>query len=35
VPATTRASVALYNLPVDIDLLVAGIRRAQTFFGVA
>jgi cysteine desulfurase/selenocysteine lyase len=35
VPATTRASVALYNQPVDIDLLVAGIRRAQTFFGVA
>ena len=35
VPATTRASVALYNQPFEIDLLVAGIRRAQAFFGVA
>jgi len=35
VPATTRASFALYNQPVEVDLLVVGIRRAQTFFGVA
>ncbi len=35
VPATTRASVALYNQPGDIDQLVVGIRRAQAFFGVA
>ena len=35
VPATTRASVALYNQPFEIDLLAAGIRRAQAFFGVA
>jgi cysteine desulfurase/selenocysteine lyase len=35
VPATTRASVALYNQPFEIDALVAGIRRAQHFFGVA
>jgi cysteine desulfurase/selenocysteine lyase len=35
VPATTRASFALYNQPSDIDALLAGIRRAQQFFGVA
>jgi cysteine desulfurase/selenocysteine lyase len=35
VPATTRASFALYNQPDEIDALVAGIRRAQAFFGVA
>ena len=35
VPATTRASFALYNQPSEIDALVAGIRRAQAFFGVA
>jgi cysteine desulfurase/selenocysteine lyase len=35
VPATTRASFALYNQPEEIDALVAGIRRAQGFFGVA
>ncbi len=35
VPATTRASVALYNQPSDIDALAAGVRRAQAFFGVA
>jgi cysteine desulfurase/selenocysteine lyase len=34
VPATTRASFYLYNQPEEIDALVAGIRRAQTFFGV-
>ena len=30
VPATTRASFALYNQPFEVDLLVVGIRRAQT-----
>ena len=35
VPSTTRASFGLYNQPFEIDLLVAGIRRAQEFFGVA
>ncbi len=35
VPATTRASMALYNQPFEVDALVAGIRRAQRYFGVA
>ena len=35
VPATTRASFGIYNQPFEIDALVVGIRRAQTFFGVA
>jgi len=35
VPATTRASFALYNQPAEIDALVAGVRRARQFFGVA
>jgi cysteine desulfurase/selenocysteine lyase len=35
VPATTRASLALYNQPFEVDALVAGIRRAQRYFGVA
>ncbi len=35
VPATSRASFYLYNQPEDVDALVAGIRRAQEFFGVA
>ncbi|MGB7979834.1 MAG: cysteine desulfurase [Candidatus Nanopelagicales bacterium] len=35
VPSTTRASFGLYNQPFEIDLLAAGIRRAQEFFGVA
>lgn len=35
VPATTRASFYLYNRPEEVDALVAGIRRAQTFFGVS
>lgn len=33
VPATTRASLALYNQPEEIDALVTGIRRVQTLFG--
>jgi cysteine desulfurase/selenocysteine lyase len=35
VPATTRASLGLYNQPADLDALLVGIRRAQQFFGVA
>ena len=34
VPATTRASVYVYNDTADLDALVAGIRHAQSFFGV-
>ncbi len=34
VPATTRASFGVYNQPFEVDALVAGIRRAQDFFGV-
>ena len=34
VPATTRASFALYNQPFEVDALIAGIARAQHFFGV-
>ena len=33
VPATTRASLALYNTPEDIDALVLGLRRVQEVFG--
>lgn len=33
VPATTRASLYLYNTPQDIDELVQGIRNAQKYFG--
>jgi cysteine desulfurase/selenocysteine lyase len=35
VPATTRASFALYNQPEEIVALVAGIRLAQEFWGAA
>ncbi len=35
VPATTRASFALYNQPDEVDALVAGIRSAQRYFGTA
>lgn len=34
-PATARASFALYNSKDDIDALVAGIKKAQKLFGVA
>ena len=34
IPATTRASVYVYNDTDDLDALVAGITHAQTFFGV-
>jgi cysteine desulfurase/selenocysteine lyase len=32
VPATTRASFALYNTRQEIDILVRGIRRALEVF---
>ena len=35
VPATTRATFALYTTPGEIDALAAGVRYAQRFFGVA
>ncbi|MDJ0012441.1 cysteine desulfurase [Rhodococcus erythropolis] len=35
VAATARASFALYNNTAEIDVLVAAIKRAQEFFGVA
>ena len=33
VPATTRASLYLYNTTEDLDVLVAGIQGAQKYFG--
>ena len=35
VAATARASFALYSTTAEIDVLVAAIKRAQEFFGVA
>lgn len=35
IPSTVRASFYLYNQPNDVDALVAGVREAQRFFGVA
>ncbi|GAA5123131.1 cysteine desulfurase [Haloechinothrix salitolerans] len=35
IPATVRASFYLYNQPSDVDALVAGVREARRFFGVA
>jgi cysteine desulfurase/selenocysteine lyase len=32
VPATARASLALYNTRSDVDALVAGVRKAQEMF---
>ena len=32
VPATARASLALYNTRDDVDALVAGLRRAREVF---
>ncbi len=32
VPAVSRASLALYNMPADLDRLVAAIGRARTYF---
>ncbi|GLZ28725.1 cysteine desulfurase [Lentzea sp. NBRC 105346] len=35
VPASVRASFYLYNTLDEVDALVAGVREAQKFFGVA
>ncbi|MFG1795115.1 cysteine desulfurase [Nocardia sp. NPDC049149] len=35
VPAAVRASFAAYNTLDEVDALVAAVRKAQTFFGVA
>jgi cysteine desulfurase/selenocysteine lyase len=32
IPATTRASLALYNTRAEVDALVAGIGKVQEFF---
>jgi len=32
VPATTRASLAFYNTPAEIDALVAGIQKVKEIF---
>ena len=32
VPATTRASIGLYNTPAEVDALVAGIERVMEIF---
>ena len=32
VPATARASFALYNTPSDVDALVAGLQRVREVF---
>ncbi|MDE3165281.1 MAG: cysteine desulfurase [Acidobacteriota bacterium] len=33
VPATTRASLAFYNTPAEIDALAAGIQKVKEIFG--
>ena len=33
VPATTRASVYLYNTTLDLDALIVGVQEAQKYFG--
>jgi cysteine desulfurase/selenocysteine lyase len=33
IPATARASFAMYNSVEDIDALVAALRRVQTLMG--
>ncbi|MEV0033493.1 cysteine desulfurase [Nocardia sp. NPDC050793] len=35
VPATARASFAVYNTLDEVDALIAAVRKAQRFFGVA
>lgn len=35
IAATVRATFYVYNGPSDVDALVAAVRRAQEFFGVA
>jgi len=32
IPATARASLAIYNTKQDVDALVAGIRKVQEVF---
>jgi cysteine desulfurase/selenocysteine lyase len=32
VPATTRASFALYNTPEEVDALAAALHRARELF---
>jgi cysteine desulfurase/selenocysteine lyase len=34
VPATTRASIHIYNDLDDVEALLAGVERVQRFFGV-
>jgi cysteine desulfurase/selenocysteine lyase len=33
VPATVRASFALYNTPEEVDTLVQGLHRVNEIFG--
>ena len=33
IPATSRASFALYNTHAEVDALIAGIRHVQKVFG--
>jgi cysteine desulfurase/selenocysteine lyase len=33
VPATARASLAMYNTREEIDALVSGLRRVREVFG--
>lgn len=33
IPATARASVALYNTPSDLDALIAGLSKVKEMFG--
>ncbi|MFC0040955.1 cysteine desulfurase [Actinomadura rayongensis] len=35
IPATTRASLYVYNTLADVDALADGVRHAQKFFGTA
>lgn len=35
IPATARASFAAYNTLDEVDALIAAVRKAQSFFGVA
>ncbi|WP_067814362.1 cysteine desulfurase [Nocardia inohanensis] len=35
IPATARASFAVYNTLDEVDALIAAVRKAQSFFGVA
>jgi cysteine desulfurase/selenocysteine lyase len=32
VPATTRASLAFYNTPAEIDALTAGLKKVKEIF---